>query len=56
MEKHDVAVNDLHALMAGKMDRFGTRPGNVHFKPEGSSLLAEQVARVIREVLAGGSE
>jgi hypothetical protein len=51
MEKHDVAVNDLHALMAGRMARFGTRPGNVHFKPEGSSLLAEKVAKALKEAL-----
>ena len=56
MKKHGVPVNDLHAVMEGRMDRFGTRPGNVHFKPEGSTLLAEQVARAIRAELASGSK
>ena len=51
MSKHGVAINDLHAVMAGKMDTFGTKPGNVHFKPEGSKLLAQQVAVAIRKAL-----
>ena len=51
MSKHNIAVNDLHAVMAGKMDRFGTEPGNVHFTAEGSRLLAEQVAKVIEAAL-----
>jgi lysophospholipase L1-like esterase len=51
MSKHGVAVNDLHAVMAGRMDQFGTRPGNVHFKSEGSALLAKQVAREVKEAL-----
>ena len=56
MKKHGVPINDLHAVMAGKMDQFGTRPGNVHFKPEGSSLLARQVARAVKEALGAGSD
>jgi len=51
MSKHGVAVNDLHAVMEGRMDQFGTRPGNVHFKPEGSALLAQQVAKAVKEAL-----
>jgi lysophospholipase L1-like esterase len=51
MKKHGVTVNDLHAVMADRMGEFGTRPGNVHFKPEGSAMLARQVAKVIREAL-----
>jgi len=51
MKKHGVPINDLHAVMEGKMDQFGTRPGNVHFKPEGSALLAQQVAREVKEAL-----
>ncbi len=52
MKKHRVAVNDLHAVMAGKMDEFAVRPGNVHFKPEGSVLLGEHVAQAVRGALA----
>ena len=42
---------DLHAVMAGKMPKYATEPGNVHFKPEGSKLLAEQVARSIKAAI-----
>jgi len=56
MKKHGVSINDLHAIVAGKMEQFGTRPGNVHFKPEGSSLLAQQVARAVKEALGAGSD
>lgn len=51
MKKHEVEVNDLHAVMAGKMDRYGTKPGNVHFTPEGSKLLATKVAAAIKAAL-----
>lgn len=51
MKKNGVAIDDLHAVMAGKMGEFGTRPGNVHFKPEGSALLAKQVAKEIEAAL-----
>jgi len=54
MKKNGVTVNDLHVVMAGKMGEFGVRPGNVHFKPEGSALLAKQVAKVIGEALEIG--
>lgn len=52
MKKHNIPVNDLHAVMADKMGEFATQPGNVHFKPEGSKKLAEQVASRIEEALA----
>lgn len=51
MKKHEIEINDLHALMAGKMERYGTRPGNVHFTREGSELLGRQVADVIDAAL-----
>lgn len=54
MEKHGIEVNDLHAVMDGKMDRYGVRPGDVHFTSEGSDLLAEAVAAKIREELDQG--
>ena len=47
MKKHGIAVNDLHAVMAGKMDTYGVRPGDVHFKAEGSALLGKEVAKAI---------
>lgn len=51
MKKHGIKVNDLHAVMAGKMNKFGKKPGDVHFTAEGSALLAEAVARGIRKNL-----
>jgi lysophospholipase L1-like esterase len=56
MKRHGVEVNDLHAVMAGKMDKFATKPGDVHFKPEGSKLLAKQVASSIAAALARASD
>ncbi|MEO1844465.1 MAG: hypothetical protein ABGZ37_09340, partial [Akkermansiaceae bacterium] len=55
MKKYKVEVNDLHAVMADKMDKFGTKPGNVHFKAEGSRMLASQVGSVIKAALEGKS-
>lgn len=55
MKKYKVEVNDLHAVMADKMDKFGTKPGNVHFKAEGSRMLARQVGSVIKAALEGKS-
>ena len=51
MEKHGVAVNDLHSAMAGKMEVYGVKEGDVHFKPEGSQILANQVAGTIIRTL-----
>ena len=51
MKKHGVEINDLHAVMADRMAQFATKPGDVHFKPEGSKLLAKQVAGAIRAAL-----
>ncbi len=47
MKKHGIAVNDLHAAMAGKMKTYGLKPGDVHFSSQGYDLLAGQVAHAI---------
>ncbi len=52
MEKHGIEINDLHAVMAGKMEQYGKKPGDVHYTDEGSALLADQVAGIIAEALA----
>ncbi len=52
MDRQGVAINDLHAVMDGKMKTYGVKPGDVHFQPEGSQLLAEQVAKAIRQALS----
>ena len=56
MKKHKIEVNDLHAVMADKMPELATKAGNVHFKPEGSELLADQVARTIKASLGRAAE
>jgi len=56
MKKHKVQVNDLHAVMADKMPKYATQPGNVHFKSEGSKLLADRVAGTIKKALGKGAK
>ncbi|MDH3585431.1 MAG: SGNH/GDSL hydrolase family protein [Phycisphaerae bacterium] len=51
MEKHDIRINDLHALSAKFPPKLFKKPGDVHFKPEGSLKLASQVASSIRAAL-----
>lgn len=51
MEKHGVAINDLHALTASFSPELFTQPGNVHFKPAGSQKLAKQVVSAIEEAM-----
>ncbi len=51
MAKHDVAIDDLHGFALARLDAIQL-PHNVHFKPEGSRVLASQVAASIREALA----
>lgn len=51
VKQHGIAINDLHSVMAGKMDKYGKKPGDVHFTPEGSKLLAGQVAIAIEAAL-----
>lgn len=50
MKELDVPVNDLNALCAPKLADWQL-PKNVHFKPEGSKGLAEQVAKEIEAAL-----
>ena len=51
MKKHGVAVNDLHTLSASFSPEFFRKPGDVHYTPEGSARLADQVAQAIESVL-----
>lgn len=50
MEKHDIPVNDLYALIEPKLAEV-QKPKNVHFKGSGSAMMAKQVAAKIAEVL-----
>jgi len=50
MREHRVAVTDLYGYALPRLKEI-QRPVNVHFKPEGSRLLAGEVARTIRVAL-----
>ena len=56
MRKQGIEVNDLYAVVAGKMSEYAVGPGNVHFKKLGSELLAEHVAQSIEAALEKGTE
>jgi hypothetical protein len=51
MKKHDVAIDDLHAFAQPKLAEIQL-PANVHFKPDGSQQLGQQVASEIKKALA----
>ena len=50
MEKNGVAVDDLYAFALEQLDKI-QRPKNVHFTPEGSAVLAEQVGASILKAM-----
>jgi acyl-CoA thioesterase-1 len=50
MKKHGVPVNDLYSFSMARLDKI-QRPANVHFFPEGSRLLGEQVTKCILKAL-----
>jgi acyl-CoA thioesterase-1 len=50
MAEHDVRVNDLYSYALPRLND-AQRPVNVHFTPQGSQKLAEQVAQAIRKAL-----
>ncbi len=51
MEENQVATNDLYAFALPKLEKI-QRKADVHYTPEGSQALAEQVVKTIREALA----
>lgn len=50
MEANGVAINDLYAFALPQLSEI-QRPANVHFTPEGSAVLAKQVAAAIATAL-----
>lgn len=50
MQEHEIQINDLYSLANKKLTEI-QRPVNVHFTPEGSKYLAEEVAKQIRSCL-----
>jgi hypothetical protein len=51
MARHQIPVNDLHALSASFPPEMFVGPGDVHFTGEGAGMLAAQVADAIRKQL-----
>jgi acyl-CoA thioesterase-1 len=51
MQRHGVAVNDLHDFALPRLDELQRKPSNVHFTVHGSMVLANEVARYIGAAL-----
>jgi len=51
MKKHDVLINDLYATTKAFPPELFKAPGDVHYTPEGSAKLADQVAAKISDAL-----
>ena len=50
MREHGIPITDLHALVDPNWERV---PGDVHFTPGQSTVLAEAVAKAIQSALIG---
>lgn len=50
MRKHDIPVNDLHALLKPELEKY-QKPDDVHFNEEGSQAMARQIASTVRPLL-----
>lgn len=50
MNKHGVAINDLHAFLAPQLEGIAN-PQDVHFNSQGYTLMGQQVAKVIEAAL-----
>jgi GDSL-like Lipase/Acylhydrolase family len=55
MTQNKIAVNDLYTFCLPQLDKIQL-PKNVHFKDEGSTLLAKEVAQKITDALAKPSK
>ena len=51
MKKHGIEINDLNALTDSFPPEHFVKPGDVHFKNEGSKKLGQTVAQKITEAL-----
>ena len=52
MTRHQIPIDNLHALTVSFPPELSLGPGNVHYKPEGYARLAKQAADSILEALA----
>ena len=50
MQKHSVSIHDLYSFALARLEKIQL-PANVHFTPEGSAALADEVAKDILDAL-----
>jgi len=53
MSRHNVAINDLYALLHPKLIECLNKPTDIHFNGKGSAAMAEQISKVVGEHLKG---
>lgn len=51
MEKHDIPVNDLHALLLPNLNDYLIKPDDIHFNKKASETMAGEIAVVISDAL-----
>jgi len=52
MKKHGIRINDLNSLTDDFPPELFVKPGDVHYKPEGSKKIGEAVAKEISQALS----
>ena len=52
MKKHGIRINDLNSLTDDFPPELFVKPGDVHYKPEGSKKIGQAVAKEISRVLS----
>ena len=55
MQEHEIQVQDLYSFAKSRMDQI-MRKANVHFTPDGSQALADEVATVILKNLPASQQ
>lgn len=55
MKKHDVEVNDLHALLLPNLRDYLNKPDDIHFNAKGNEVMARQIAALIEKFLPRAS-
>lgn len=48
MKRHDIEVNDLHALLLPELDQYLKTPDDIHFNGTGNQVMGKRIAEVIR--------
>ncbi len=51
MKKHDIPVNDLHALLLPNLNDYLNKPDDIHFNRKGDEAMGRKIAVVIGESL-----